>query len=302
MPFILIEKFNIAMYLSNLLKLIIVFASVASQLYASEKVDIYIRDDVFDDYKTFIGDKNVNEVNSFVGKTVRRDVVDMIITQQALHLGGFKHQFNYIVGKMNFRNTRMLEQGKLLLSFDTYWLSDAKAIKDHIYISPAIIRKGEYVAAIYTSPKNQAVLSINHLNDLTAFSAVSTPKWRTDWQTINNLPLKKVVREDEWLSMARMVDLGWVDIIFMPFHGSNDNDHTFSMEKITLVPVKNVAIEFDDSRHIVISRHHPLAEEAITALEIGIKKLRAKNTITKAYTEAGFFVDRTKINVLNSTH
>ena len=148
----------------------------------------------------------------------------MIITQQALQLGGFKHQFNYITGKMNFRNTKMLEQGKLLLSFDTYWLADALALNNRVYISPPIIQEGEYVAAIYTSPKNKAVLAIKDLDDLKAFSAVSTPKWRTDWQTINALPLKKIVREDEWLSMARMVDIGWVDIIFMPFHGSDESN------------------------------------------------------------------------------
>ena len=51
-------------------------------------------------------------------------------------------------------------------------------------------------------------------------------------------------------------------------------NQTFTLEKITLVPVKNVAIEFNGSRHIVVSRQHPLAEETIKALEFGIKELR----------------------------
>jgi len=263
----------------------------------AEEILIYIRDDVYEDYLKFVDGRNVLTIDNFSGKNIRRDVVDMIIAQQALKIGGFNHTFEYAAGKLNFRNTKMLELGRLLISFDSYWLADAKALNDSVYISAPIIRKGEYIAGLYTSPNNKAMLSISQLSDLQKVTAVSTPKWRTDWQTLQSLPLKELIQEDEWLSQARMVDLGWVDFILMAFNSTADQ--SFKMDKIDLVPVKNIGIELKGSRHFVISSKHPYGEKAILSINIGIKELRKKNKIVKAYTQAGFFIDSSKITILN---
>jgi hypothetical protein len=270
---------------------------VISKAHAFEAVTIYIRDDVYEDYQSFVGNREVSSIDNFDGKSVRRDVIDMIIAQQALKLGGFNHKFIYIPGKLNFRNTKMLQKGNLLISFDSYWLEDAKLIEKDVYISEPVIRRGEYVAGFYTSKNNTKALALSSTEQLKNFTAVSTPKWITDWNTITGLPLKEVIREDEWLSMARMVDIGWVDFIFMPFHGSDDK--SFKLESIELVPVPNIAIELKGSRHFVISKNHPLGLEAFEALSDGLNQLRAKHQIVKAYTQAGFFIVRNKVKVLN---
>jgi len=262
-----------------------------------DNVLIYIRDDVYEDYLQFVKDRDINEIDNFSGQTIRRDVVDMIIAQQALNLGGFKHHFSYAPGKVNFRNTKMLQEGKLLISFDSYWQQDAKAIADKVHISAPLIRKGEYVAGIYTSPKNIKTLNIQSLDDLTELTAVSTPLWRTDWQTLSALPLKELIREDSWLSMARMVNIQWVDFLLMPFNSTPDQ--SFTMEKVHLVPVKNIAVVLKDSRHFVISKAHPKGQEAFTAINKGLKLLRAKGAITKAYQQAGFFIDRKTTKIIN---
>ena len=258
---------------------------------------MYIRDDVYVDYIEFVKNKDVLRITDFSGKTVRRDVVDMILAQQALKLGGFDYSFNYIPGKVNFRNTRMLQKGQLLMSFDSYWLTDAQSLKDDVFISDPVVRKGEYVAGIYTHPNNQNVLSVDELNDLGQLSAVSTPKWKTDWRTLKSLPLAKLVREDEWLSMARMVNMQWIDFMLMPFH--NSEDQSFEMDRIHLVPVPNVAVILQDSRHFVISKHHKYGAKAFAAIQIGLKQLRERGTVSKAYRQAGFFVDHNEYNILN---
>lgn len=278
-----------------ILFIFICFPSIS--LANTNSIYIYIRDDVFADYQQFIADRNVLTISEFSDKTIRRDVVDMIIAQQALKLGGFEHTFKYVAGKVNFRNTKMLQEGDLLISFDSYWLADALAIKDNVYISAPVIRQGEYVAGIYTSPKNTKVLAIKQLSDLNELTAITTSKWRTDWLTLKALPLKNVIDEKEWLSMARLVDIQWVDFLLMPFHSSPDQSYT--MGKITLVPVKNIGIELFDSRHYVISKKHPKGAEAIKAINIGLKNLRSKGLIVKAYSQAGFFIDRTKVSILN---
>ena len=221
----------------------------------------------------------------------------MIIAPQALKLGGFTNTFIYAPGKVNFRNTKMLQNGDLLISFDSYWKSDAQALADKLYISEPVIRNGEYVAGIYTSPYNQKALQIKTLADLQQLSSISTPKWRTDWKTLQSLNLKELTKEDSWLSMTRMVNLQWIDFMLMPFNSTPDQ--SFTMEKIHLIPVQNVAIVLKDSRHFVISKNHPQGEAAFIAINKGIKILRERGAITKAYTEAGFFVDPNTYKILN---
>jgi len=262
-----------------------------------DNVLIYIRDDVYIDYQQFIGDKEIINIDNFSGKNIRRDVVDMIIAQQALKLGGFEHEFSYAPGKVNFRNTKMLQNGQLLISFDSYWQQDANALAEQVYISDPVVRIGEYIAGIYTSPKNQKVLALKSNDDLRELTAVSTPKWRTDWQTLQALPLKKLIREDSWLSMARMVNIQWVDFLLMPFNSTEDQ--SFTMEKIHLVPVKGIGIVLKDSRHFVISKAHLKGQEAFIAINKGLKILRQRGAIKRAYQQAGFFVDNKNINILN---
>jgi hypothetical protein len=85
--------------------------------------------------------------------------------------------------------------------------------------------------------------------------------------------------------------------MLIPFTSSPNQ--SFVKDKINLVPVKHVAILLKDSRHFVISKAHPQGESAFIALNKGLKILRAKGMISKAYTEAGFFIDHSQYNILN---
>lgn len=277
---------------------VIFYLLLYSPYLFANKIDIYIRDDVYTDYLSFLDNRNVLDISNFSGPKIRRDVVDIIIAQQALALGGFDHQFRFYPGKANFRHTKMMQKGELLLSFDSYWLTDAKKLQNDLYISSAIIRNGEYLAGIYTGIKNKKTLAIKTLSDFNQLTAVSTPKWATDWETLKQLNVKSLIDEDEWFSMARMVDKGWVDFLLMPFNSTSDK--SFKLKNITLVPVPNIAVLLKDSRHFLISKNHPEAKSAYKAINSGIEKLRKQKIITKAYTEAKFFVNRKNLNILNS--
>ena len=97
--------------------------------------------------------------------------------------------------------------------------------------------------------------------------------------------------------MARMVTLQWVDFLLMAFNSNPDK--SFTQNKISLVPVKNIGIILKDSRHFVISTKHPYGKQAFQAMELGLKKLREEKRIVKAYTQSGFFVYRSSLNILN---
>ena len=278
--------------------LLLITFCVSTSGFASQEITIYIRDDVLEDYHSFVGERDVLTITDFNHQKMRRDVADMVLLQQALVLGGFKKKFQYLPGKVNFRNTKMLETGELLLSFDTYWLSDAERLGNAVFVSHPIINKGEYFAAVYTSVKNQKALALRKTEDLTDLTGVSTPKWHTDWQTMSKLPLKQLIQEDEWLSQARIVHMGWVDIMLMPFF--HDNNGIYQLEQIRLQRIPDVAVLLDDSRHFVISRHHPDGAAAYQAIQRGLEILRKNGQIEKMYQQAGFLIDPTQFIILNA--
>lgn len=260
-------------------------------------VVIFIRDDVYDDYSRFLNGRKPIEVKDFSGAYIRRDVVDMIIAQQALNIGGYTKPFRYHKGNANYRNTKLLEDGQLLLSFDSVWSVDAKSLAESVYISDPVIRNGEYFAGIFTSPNNKKALQIKQLTDFKQLTAVSTPRWQTDWQTLSALPLKELLREDEWLGQVRTVSMQWVDFMMMPLMPSLNN--RFSLENIELVAVPNLLLQLKDSRHFIISKSHPDGKEAFAAIQKGLAQLRQSGAIEKAYREAGFIPDLKDYIVIN---
>ena len=233
------------------------------QVYGNDNksVVIFIRDDVYHDYSRFLNGRKPLEVKDFSGAYIRRDVVDMIIAQQALSLGGFTKPFRYHKGNVNYRNTKLLEDGQLLLSFDSVWSVDAKQLVESVYISDPVIRDGEYYAGIFTSPNNKKVQQVKQLADFKQLTAVSTPRWQTDWQTLSALPLKELLREDEWLGQVRTVSMQWVDFMMMPLMPSLNNRYT--LENIELVAVPNLVLQLNDSRHFIISKSHPDGKAAL---------------------------------------
>ncbi|NOU51733.1 hypothetical protein HG263_14445 [Pseudoalteromonas sp. JBTF-M23] len=261
---------------------------------------MFIRDDVYADYLRFLNGRTVMEVDSFSSDYIRRDVVDMILVQKALILGGFNKSFEYQVGNVNFRNTKLLEQGKLLLSFDSYWLADAQPLQHALFISDPVIRQGEYYAGLYHSPDNTKVTALSGFDALKELSAVSTPRWRTDWDTLQKLPLKSHVIEHEWIAQARMVSMQWVDFMLMPLMPDKKNEYI--LEGIHLIAHPKWVVLLDGSRHFVVSKRHPDGERAFAALQIGLAKLRALGQIKRAYEQAGFAPDWSKMQVLKPAH
>jgi hypothetical protein len=97
--------------------------------------------------------------------------------------------------------------------------------------------------------------------------------------------------------MVRMVNIQWVDFILMPFNSTPDK--SFTMDKIHLIPVNGIGVILKDSRHFVISKKHPRGEEAFQAINKGLNIMRQQGTIIKAYKQAGFFIDKQTIKIIN---
>ncbi|WP_082768828.1 hypothetical protein [Paraglaciecola hydrolytica] len=256
--------------------------SLCSQA-ATDKIILTVQTDVYEDYLCLLNERDPLDISDFTGACSRRDVVDIILLQQALKRGGLELPVSFRTGHYELRNRQLLEEGFLLVSVDTFWLTEAQKVQEHLYISEPILRKGEYVAGFYTSPHNKKALAARSLIDIQQLSGVSSQNWTADWQAMQQLGLKQLIDESIWVSQVKLVDRQFVDFMLAPFNVG------FAKNNLELVIIPNIAVKLDDSRHYVISKNHPLADSAFKAINTGIAKMRQSGQIHKAYSDAGFF-------------
>lgn len=117
-------------------------------------IDITVETDIYFYAKDIIGKKPILEITDYSGKNAQRDVVEFILIQQALILGGSDIEFNFIYGNYDARNLKLLNEGLLLLSFDSLWLSATEQYRDNLYVTEPLIEKGDYFAGVFTAENN----------------------------------------------------------------------------------------------------------------------------------------------------
>ncbi|TMP26914.1 hypothetical protein CWB99_16970 [Pseudoalteromonas rubra] len=257
-------------------------------LSAHARISISIEEDIYQYAKEILAEQSISNFSAeiFNHPKCQRDVVEFLIAQRALREGGFKHTFSFTLGNYDARNLKLLESGLLLMSFDTIWLTQAKLIDNDVYISEPIIEKGKYFAGIYTSNTNKARLRNKITKDLSNVSVVSSKAWLVDWLTLKALSPKQLHHEDDWITMAKLVSNGWVDVMLVSFN--NTRPFFYEGAGYRIEAIEGVKVALQDSRHFVVSRHHPLGTEAFDALKLGLAKLKANNFIYQAYRQCGF--------------
>jgi len=245
------------------------------------KTPITIETDTYHHAQQLIAEQGILNVKDFTGKDSRRDVIEFILIQQALALGGSKIDFSFTLGNYDARNIKLVQSGMLLVNFDSMWLSYIENLQDEVYISEPIIRKGEYWAGLYTSTDNERALQVKTLADLQKLSVISSKNWHVDWKTLTELKPRALIHDEEWLSMAKLVSLQWVDIMLAPFNSSIP--FTYQDDGYKIIAIDGIKIALNDSRHFVISKKHPKGKETYIALQKGLKILRERGAIEKAF-------------------
>ena len=271
-------------YFLLFLSLIIITTSTLAQ---QVKVPITIESDIYHYAQEIIAGQAVLDIKDFSGPHSQRAVVEFILIQQALALGGSDIEFSFAVGNYDARNIKLLQSGLLLINFDSMWLSQISAFSEEVYISDAIIRKGEYWAGLYTAIDNQKALATKTLGDFQQLPVVSNKNWYVDWQTLTQLNPKALIHDEEWLSMAKFVSRQWVDVMLAPF--TLVKPFSYQGGGYQIIAIDGVKIALNDSRHFIISKKHPQGKEAYLALQKGLKILRQRGTIIKAFQQSGFF-------------
>lgn len=262
-------------------------ATTAAHLQAQPTASIAVLPDIHKDYRLFLGDRTPDAVDFYGGNYARRDVIELILMQQALALGGFKKPLRFVNEENYFRSIRNVLDGKTLTISGTIWHEDLAGQTDKLHISPPIVRDGEFIVGIYTSPKNEQAQASKTLAQLSKLKVVTSRQWKPDLTTLESLGFNNIMYTPNWVNMVRMINAGRVDLTLSPFEMNPAK--TIVVEGIQLVPIEGVKIAIKGSRHWPVSKTHPLGDEFYSALAKGIEQLRSAGTIERAYRECGFF-------------
>jgi len=256
-----------------------------------EELIIVLPGDVKRDYDLFLAGRDPLSINNYGGLGSRRDVIEVVLIQQALSLGGITDPIRFIVTSSHARIIKQVHSGKAVMTGNSIWY-DLLNDRDLLYVSESIIENGQFEAGIYTILENQKALSAKTLLDVRSLTAVSSKAWIIDWQTLNAMEMSSLINTVKWTSMVKMVAKGRADFLLAPFQPSVDM--SFTPEGIHLVPVPGIKIGLQGTRHFAVSKRHPKGKEVIKALDEGIKLMKEQGIVDKAYRDAGFFNTKVK--------
>lgn len=276
-----------ARFLASMLVLGSSMVAMANNVVTSSKpITVTVETDIYQYAQTLVGTDDLHHFQAFDRAYCQRDVVEFILVQQALKLGGAELTFRFTTGNYDARNVRLVVDGFLLLSFDTVFLSQAKPLSDKVYISSPMIRQDEFEAGIFVSAQNLQRLQVRTAKDLQQLSFVSSRDWPQDWQLLTDLKPKQLIHEGDWISMAKMVSRGWVDAMLVPF--TKTPPYVYEGNGYNIYALPKVKVAMHDSRHFIVSKTHPLGAQVFAALQRGLAIMRQRGAIEQAYQRCGF--------------
>ncbi|MFY7864530.1 MAG: hypothetical protein ACOVRJ_06785 [Roseateles sp.] len=269
-----------------------VMAGGGSAAQAGETLAMAAPADVLQDYELFIAGRDPLRLTDFSGSGTRRDVVELVLVQQALALGGWAEDVVFSAMPTDARLMKEIADARLMCSCTSYWLEDVRRSGGLLLASESLVEPGEFEAGLYVLPSNKRALAARTINDVRRLSAVSNRQWTVDWRTLELLGIFKREHVATWEVMPKMVAAGRVDFLLAPFQASPDL--SLQVGELRLVPIPNLKIGLLGSRHFIVSAKHSRGAALLACLNLGLRQLRQSGILQKAYTESGFFNARVR--------
>lgn len=239
----------------------------------------------------FIADREISSIEDYSGEFAYRDVIEQVLLLQALHFGGFRGNIELVQADHYKRRLRLLEQGLLDLSVTGVWLSDALPIKDNLYISRPLLRDGEAEAGFYVHQNNTRARQVNDKFGLQRLNAISNKNWQIDWRIMSAIGFAHLDSVSQFTQMTDMIMKGRSNVMLATFY--NTDDLSFSQDNETFVPIHGLKVKLPGSRHFVVSKAAGNSE-IFECVQRGLKELRSRGLINKAYRQSGYINEKVK--------
>ncbi len=258
-----------------------------SSAFAEEPVLIAVNEDIPADYRRFLNGRDPVDVQAFNTDGARRDIIELTLLMQALHLGGFRKPIELRIEPSYLRLLRGVADGRFVSSGALMWKNDIDLLRTNLHVSHPLVKEGEFVVGIYTPQKNIERFNKLSTTQIKKLKVVTNSQWKSDVDTLKNLGFSNITYSPNWVNITRMLGADRADITLAPFQTTEHM--TISVGDVTLYPIQGIKVAISGSRHWPISRKHPDGEAFYQALESGLAQLEIKGTIARAYRECGFF-------------
>lgn len=244
---------------------------------------------IYNSFHKLTDEKKCFEVNDFTEMNTHRGVIELILICKALHRGGLSPDIQLKEVPNYSRALVEATKGNVTMPAETAW--NVEINQSDFYVTEPIFAKGSIELGIYALPSNKSIMKINSVKELKNYKAVSSDRWVVDWSTLNAMGIN-VHCVPKLHLMFKFIAAGRADFVLNEF--SSKEDFSMKIAGVRLIPVPNIKIALDGSRHFVVSRNAPNAENVFKALQKGLSELRQESAISRAFKESGIVNSRVK--------
>ena len=265
-------------------------AVVALPTRGEDRFVVAVPTDVLEDYRRFLRGRDPLLVTDFGGPFTRRDVVEVVLLQQALNSGNWGQRVELEALPNVARILREIEWGHAACSGTSFWREDIPVSSTSFHCSDAMVEVGQFEAGLYTVATNQQAMAAKSLSDVQRLTALSNRGWIVDWRTLEQLGIVHLQHVGQWPAMPKMVAAKRADFVLAPFQATADL--SLDVGSVRLVPIPGLKVGLDGTRHFLVSSHHARATALLARLNAGLSTLRRQGVIRQAYEQSGFFNPR----------
>lgn len=255
--------------------------------HGEHSVRVVVADDVLRDYALFLDGRDPLEITAFGGKHSRRDVIEVVLIQQALQRGGWRGDVNLLPGGNYARMMQMIADGEADITGSSTWFRDISRNEQRIAASEAIIPNGKFEAGFYMLADNPNRLKTHNLRAIRLMRGASNRNWTPDWLALGKLGLADLIHVPAWELMVQFVAEGRADFLLAPFQPGQEME--LVVNDVRMLPIPGFKIALDGSRHFAVNKASDFSSDLIVAVNQGIAELSAIGRIEQAYRESGFF-------------
>jgi signal transduction histidine kinase len=258
---------------------------LVAPLPSDSHAKVGIPKDVLDDYILFLNGRNIADVDSFSGKHSRRDVVELGFFLRLMQTSLPNITIDLIPVDSYAEGIEKVRTGTITALATSLWHSDLLPYQNELIISDAIIADGASIVGLYTRANDLRILSCQTLEQLRECSFISNRDWSADWTTLEKLQVRKIIDVKTWRQMVYLVSAGEVDILLSPFSLTQDLRITF--DDCQFLPIPNVRLALDGSRHFVASQNG-IGKQIADSVFPDLISLVENGTFEQALIECGF--------------
>ncbi len=252
----------------------------------SGPLEILAPEDVIEDYHRFLGTRDPLKIEDYSGPYARRDVVELVLVQQALQLGGNERPVKWVPTRLYRNSMSELKTGRYVLNGSSVWERDVQASEARLYASEALLDDGQFVVGFYAAATNRRALSATSLADLKGLRAASNKHWKPDWLMLHALGMEEVRDARSWETIVLLLASGRADFTLAPFNAAEGM--RIENGECTLLPIPKLKTALPGKRVWMVSKAHPQGSVIFEQLQRGLAKLREQGRVQRAYTECGF--------------